>query len=171
MATKKAAKHPLDQLAEGDPGRVIAMMLWKARLREPDMYVQITEQDIKGFDDCVKYLKVTPEVKIHRPAGLPAQDAIPASANRRATPGRAATPPKPFVIVTLVEKGTENVIRPVENNESDYDASLEAGALRKAKDQAGALAARIVEQGRTGDVSLSDMQDAANALLVLARAG
>lgn len=173
MATqpKKAAKlDPLDTLAQGDPKRVIALMLWKARLREPDMYVKIDERDLKGFEDCVAYLKVKPDVMVKHPPGLPAQAAIPAMGNRRAVPARAATPPKPFVIVTLVEEGTENVIRPMENNEEDYDASQDAAQVRKARDQAPGMADRLMQQGRTGDFSLSDITDAANALLTLARA-
>ena len=169
MATKKATKDPLDELANGDPGKVIALMLWKNRLREPDLYVQITEADIKGFEDCVKYLKVTASVKIEHPQGLPAQDAVPATANRRAIPGRPAAPPKPFVIVTLVDQHGDG-IRPVENNQDDYDAAQAATQVRKARDQAQELAGRLLAQARSGEYSLSDMQDAADALLTLARA-
>jgi hypothetical protein len=67
MATRKQALDPLDELAQGDPLRVIALMLWKNRHREPDMYVQITERDIEGFEACVNYLKVKPTVLIKRP--------------------------------------------------------------------------------------------------------
>lgn len=168
MATKKL--HPLDALAQGDPKNVIALMLWKARQRNPDLFEQITEKDIEGFEACVTYLKVKPEVVIKRPAGLPAQEAIPASAGRRPVPARAATPPKPYVIVQLVEAGTENAIRPVENNQEDFDAAAEAAKVRQARDAAPQLAQRLVHQASSGEYSLSDMQDAANALLLLARA-
>lgn len=173
MATKpKTPKlDPLDALAQGDLKRVIALILWKARLREPDMYVQIDEKDIAGFDDCMRYLKVKPDVMVKRPQGLPAQAAIPAQGNRRAVTLRPATPPKPFVIVSLVEEGTENVIRPVENNEVDFDSAKDAAAIRKAREQAPDLASRLIKQASSGETSLSDMQDAANALLILARAG
>lgn len=170
MATKQRKLDALDALAQGDPKMVMALMLWKARLREPDMYVQITEADIKAFEDCVRYLKVKPSVMIKRPQGLPAQEAVAAQGNRRAVPARPATPPKPFVIVSLVEAGTENVIRPVENNESDYDSAQDAATIRKARDQAPDLANRLIKQASSGEFSLSDMQDAANALLVLSRA-
>jgi hypothetical protein len=175
-ATKAAPKQqvpkkldPLDALAQGDPKQIIALMLWKARHREPDMYVQFEEKDIAAFEDCARYLKVTPEVRIRRPSGLPAQAAVPATHNRRAVPGREATGPKPYVIVTLVDRGTENVIRPVENNQEDYDTAQDAIVVRKARDQAPELAQRLVNQARTGEFSMSDMQDAADALLVLAR--
>lgn len=170
MATKKPQKlDALDALAQGDAQRVMALMLWVARKRNPDLYVQITEHDIKGFDDCIAYLKVKPQVRVTRPQGLPAQPGIPAAANRRAVPAREATPPKPYVMVVLTdEKG--DAIRPVENNEGDFDEAKAAAEVRKARDQAADLAQRLVQQGRSGEFSLSDMQDAANALLVLSRA-
>lgn len=167
MAKKTA--NPLDDLAQGDPQRVMALMLWKARMREPDMYVQITEADIKGFDDCCRYLKARPQVRVFRPAEIPAQAAIPATGNRRAVAAREAIPARPYVMVVLTdEKG--DVIKPVENNEADYEASQGAAQIRKARDQAPDLANRIVNGARTGEYSLSDIQDAANALLILARA-
>ncbi len=169
MATKKQPHDPLDALTQGDPLQVIAVMLWKNRMREPDMYVKIDEHDLKGFQDCVGYLKVKPTVKIARPQGVPAQAAIPATANRRAVPAREAIPPRPYVLVTLVdEKG--DAIRPVENNEEDFDAAKASAEVRRARDQAPDIAQRIVNQARSGEYSLSDIQDAANALLILSRA-
>lgn len=170
MATKKTQLHPLDALAQGDPKMVIALMLWKERHRQPDMYVQLDEKDLQGFTDCVAYMKMTPDVMIKRPAGLPAQPSLPATHHRRAVPAREAIPPKPYVIVSLVERGTENVIRPVENNEADFDVAQNATAIRKARDQAPDIANRILAQARSGEYSLSDIQDAADALLTLARA-
>jgi hypothetical protein len=170
MAQKKAQLHPLDALAQGDPKKVIALMLWKARHREPDMYVQLDENDLQGFEDCVTYLKVKPDVLIKRPQGVPAQPGIPATHHRRAVPAREAIPPKPYVIVSLVEHGTENVIRPVENNQADFDIAKDAAAVRKARDQAHELASRILAQAKSGEYSLSDIQDAVDALLTLARA-
>lgn len=167
MATKKP--HPLDAVA-ADPKKVIALMLWKARHQEPDMYVQITERDLEAFNASNTHQKMVPDVMIKRPAGLPAQAAVPASAGRRAVPGREAGEPKPYVIVTLVEKGTENVIRSVEDNQADLDTSRDAAAVRKARDQADSLAGRILGQMRTGEFSNSDLQDAADALVLLARA-
>jgi len=131
--------------------------------------VQISLKDIQGFEESCSYQKLQPDVMIRRPAGLPAQPPTPAIGNRRAVPGREATPPKPFVIVTLVEAGTENVIRPVENNEEDFDTSKAQAQIRKARDQAPAMADRLLQQGRTGEFSLSDITDAAEALLILAR--
>jgi hypothetical protein len=75
------------------------------------------------------------------------------------------------VIVSLVEAGTENVIRPVENNQ---DGLRRGRAMRppcaSARENAPGLAQRLVQQANSGEYSLSDMQDAANALLLLSRA-
>lgn len=168
-APKAAA--PMDPLdaAAADPLRALALILWQDRMRNPDLYRQITENDIQGLDDCTRYLKVKPRVVIERPQGLPAQEAIPAQGNRRAVPARAATPPKPFVIVKLVdEKG--DAIRPVENNQEDYDAAQAAGQVAKARSDASMLANQLINQARTGEYSLAIMQEAANALLILSRA-
>lgn len=174
MATRKKpeqpkARHPLDDLEAGALDRVMMLMLWKRRHQEPDLYVKIDERDIAGFEDSVRYQKMKPAISVRRPRGLPAQDAIPAMGKRRAVPARAAIPDKPFVIVSLVEAGTQNTIRPVENNEQDFDTARESAELRKARDQAPDLAARLVRQANSGEYSLSDMQDAANALMILAR--
>lgn len=169
MATKKQTLDPLDALAKGDPQRVMALMLWKARMRQPDMYVQITEHDIKGFDDSCRYLKVKPQVRVFRPGEIAAQPAVAASGKRRAVPAREAIPPRPYVMVVLTdEKG--DAIKAVENNEEDFDAARDAAAVRKARDQAPQLAQLILQQAKNGEYSLSDIQDAANALLTLARA-
>lgn len=168
MAAKK--KDPLDALAEGSPLEVIALMLWKNRHREPDMYVQITETDIKGFRDSVEYQKLKPSVSILRDQGQPASPAIPAVGKRRAIPARPATPPKPFVMVTLVEEGTGNVIRPIENNDQDYDHAQEVAQIRRAREQAPQLADLLMRMARSGDYSESDLADAANTLRILSRA-
>jgi hypothetical protein len=174
----KAQQDALDAFvaaANKDPMRAIQVMLWNARLQEPDMYVKVTEADLKGLADCVAYLKVKPAVRIHREAGLPAQPAIPAAGNRRAVPARPATDAKPFAVIALVEMGKDgqpsgNTIKPVENNEEDYDRSLEIAAVRRARDMAPDLATRLLNASRTGDFSSSDLQEAGDALVRLARA-
>ena len=167
---QKTETHPLDALVAGDIKQVIGLMLWKNRHRNPDCYAQIDEKDVRAYRECMEYLKVEPDVMIKRPQGLPAQAAIPAAANRRAVLARDATPAKPYVIVALVERATENAIRPVENNQEDYDIAQDAAHVRKARDQGPMLAERLLQQARSGEYSLSDIQDAANALMLLARA-
>lgn len=168
MAQVKAV-DALDQLAEGDPRRVIALMLWKDRHRNPDMAVQITEKDITGFDECCAYLEVKPEVSIVRPKGRPAQAPIAAQGQRRAVPGRAAEPPRPFVAVNVVQKGTQNAIKPIENNEEDARLRDRADALRRYRDNAQALSSQLLKDAASGQFSSSTIQEAAQALLSLAK--
>lgn len=175
MATKQPKLDPLDALAQGDPRMVIALILWKNRHRSPDMFVQIDQRDIDGFNACVDFLKVKPAVMIRRPEEIPGQPAIPAAGGRRAVPARGAIPARPYVMVALVEQGkdgkpSENAIRPVENNEADFDQQQDTAAILRAKDNAQDLANRLLKAAASGDYSLSDMQDAANALVLLARA-
>jgi hypothetical protein len=158
---KKAPTHPLDALAAGDPKKVIALMLWKARHQQPSLYAQINEDDLETFGACVRYLKTEPEISITRPQGVPAQAAIPAQGNRRAVPARAAIP---------VDKKTGDAVRPVENNQDDFDRAAETQQVLKARQDAPLLAQRILHQAATGEYSLSDLQDAAQALNTLARA-
>lgn len=172
-----APKDPLDafiEAANADPRRAIAVMLWRARMSNPDMYVRVEEKDLKGLQDCVDYLKVKPAILIHREPGQPAQPAIPATKDRRAVPARMATPAKPYAVIALVEQDKQgnpsmNMIKPVENNQEDYDRSLETAALRRARDIAPDLAVRLLNASRTGDFSSSDLQEAADALTRLAR--
>lgn len=169
MPKKQPAVDLLDELVSSDKTLSMALMLWKNRRVEPDMYVKIEEKDIRAFNDCCDFLKVKPTVKLYRPEGMPAQDAISASGGRRAVPAREAIPAKPYVIIALVDKQNGHAIKAVENNEEDYDISQASGEIRKARDQAPMLANRLLDQARTGEFSLSDMQDACDALLILAR--
>lgn len=168
MATK-AKVDTLDALVGGDAKGVIAMMLWNNRMREPDMFAKIDEEQVKAFQESCRFQKLVPDIRIFRPGGLAAQPAIPAAGNKRAVPAREAIPPKPYVVVTLVEKGTSNVIRPIENNEADYDVAQDTSRFRKAKSDAPGMARRLLEMAKTGEYSLSDIQDTADALLLLSR--
>src|SRR6266850_6521754 len=133
----------LDALAFGPAKDIIALMLWKNRHTQPELYVQLTEHDMSGFKACVDYLHVVPEVRIVRPQGLPGHDGVPATKTRSAIPSQGPTPPKPYVIVALVERGTENAIRPVENNEADWQAAEEAKNFNRARDRALQLAGEL----------------------------
>lgn len=161
-------KDDLDHLAEGDPKDVISLMLWKVRHQFPDLAMQITPKDLEGFNACVTYLKVKPELNIVRPQGRPAQEGIPAVGQRRAVPAYDAEPPRPFVVVRLVEKGTENMIRPVENNEEDNAKRIAAEKLVNYRSQAPALAQALENAARSGDFAAHDLREAAAALRVLA---
>ena len=170
MAKKPAAKpqDPLDALAAADPREVIALMLWKDRIRNPDLFVQIDENDIKGFRDSVDYLKVKHEVRIYRPV-QPGQDAIPAQGTRKAIPGRREIA-KPYVMVVLTDHKGDAIV-PVENNEDDYQRRAEQSKLTRFRENAPSLAAQLLQQARSGEYSLAVMQECADALVALSRAG
>lgn len=171
MARKPIVKKDaLDHLAEGDPKDIIAAMLWKARHHYPSLSMELTEKDLKGLNDCVTYLKVKPEVLIVRPQGRPAQAPQPAVGQRRAVPGFDAEPPRPFVVVALVEKGTANAIRAVENNVEDNERRIMAEAVAEYRARAGQIAANLENIVRTKDFSESDLREAAAALRTLAQA-
>lgn len=170
MAKAKAAKKDaLDLLAEGDPKKIIALMFWRERFRNPDMSLQITEQDLKGFEDCVTYLGVEPDVSIYRPQGRPAQEAIPASPGKRGIAARPAEPPRPFVFVGVTDK-QGNQIKPIENNEEDADRRDQANELRRYRDKAVQLSSLLLGMCQSGTFSTSEIQEAARALTILSRA-
>lgn len=170
MAKAKAAKKDaLDLLAEGDPKKIIALMLWRERFTNPDMSLQISEQDLKGFDDCVTYLGVEPEVSIYRPQGRPAQEAIPASPGKRGIAARPAEPPRPFVFVGVTDK-QGNQLKPIENNEEDADRRDQANEIRRYRDKAGQLSSLLLGMCQSGTFSTSEIQEAARALTILSRA-
>lgn len=170
MATKTVKKlDVLDQLALGDASEIIALMLWKDRHRNPDMTLQITEADIAGFRKCTEYLEVVPKLRIERPQGLPAQEGIPAVGNRRAVPARAAEPPRPFVVVQVVDKDG-NGIKPIESEEDGAKLRDEADKLRQIRDTAPGLASQLIADARAGSFSSSMVIEAAESLKTLARA-
>ena len=176
MATKKKAapKDLLDQFAEqaaADPKRAMQLLLWKQRFENPDMAVIVKEADIVGFDQACAYLEVTPDVAVVRPQGLPARPAIPAEGKRRAVPAFAGEAPRPFVVVSLVKKGTKDQIKPIENNEQDAQRRDEANALRKVKDSAAGLAAALLGDLAQNQFSTATIREAAQALQTLSRLG
>ena len=157
------------KLAERDPKQAIMLLFWKARHQNPEFTVNITPEDVKGFTDCVNYLQVEPEVRIYRPQGLPAQASVPAHGNRRAVPGREAKPPKPFVVVQMVD-AEGNAIVPIENNEEDLAAGAKAKNLARIRENAPSLHARLMADVRTGNLSTDIITEAANNLLALSKA-
>lgn len=168
MATKKA--DPLDDL-ENNPGdgRAIALMLWKDRFNNPEMAIQVTADDIKGLDDCTAYLKVTPEVRVFRPKGRPAQEAQPQTAKRSAVPAVPAGPRPDYVLIQLVDKDG-NAIKPVENTIEKREMQIEADNIRNAKTQATAVANELLSGLAAGNYSDATIRDAAKLLMLLAKA-
>lgn len=162
--------EPLDEL-ESNPtdGRAIALMLWKGRYTNPEMAIQITPDDIKSFDACIEYLEVTPEVRIHRPRGRPAQAAQPATAKRSAVPAQPAEPDKPYVLVQLVDKDG-NSIKPIESTVEGAKIRDHHDAIRRAKDNAGQIADQLLGNLAQGTTSEDTIREAAKLLKTLAKA-
>lgn len=157
-------------LADGPVLDVLALVLWKDRHRNPDMTVLIREEDIKGFSDCTTYLKLKPAVRIVRPKGAPAMPAVAATRTRSAVPARPAEPPRPWVVVGVVEAGTENIIKPIENSEAGALLRDQADAVRRARERAPMLAQQLLADATAGVFSTAMIHEAAQALTALARA-
>lgn len=161
----------LDRFAFAEDHFVSALMMvfWKARHANPEFTITVDSADLKGFQDCIQYLEVTPTIRVYRPQGLPAQEAVPATGKRRAVPGRPAKPPADYVVVQMVDKDG-NSIKAVENNDADYERAGEAAKLRTIRDSAPGLAAQLEADVRSNTLSTSTILEAAAALKVLARA-
>lgn len=170
--TKESPKDTLDQFAEAanaDPKKAIQLLLWKARHENPDMVAMITEQDVAGFEASCAYLEVAPDVQIVRPKGMPPRDAVPAEGKRRAVPAFSGEAPRPFVVVSLVKKGTKDQIKPIESTEDGAQRRDESAALRKMRDGAPALAGALLADLAANQFSSATIREAAAALQVLAR--
>lgn len=172
----KTKKDTLDLLADGDPKKIIALLLWKMRHQMPELSTQITEKDVSEFERSCDYLGVTPDVAIVRPQGRPAQEAIPAAAAkpgspaRRGVPARPAEPARPYVFVGVVAKGTMDSVKPIESDEDAARRRDEADYLRRTKDKAPGLAGQILADAQRGVFSNATLAEAAQALQTLARA-
>lgn len=162
---------PLDAFAnDAEFEEVMAMMFWKGRFDNAQAYLEVTTGDLTAFHACMEYLGVTPTIKIFRPAGAPATAAIPAEGNRRAVPGRAARPPKDYVVIQMVDQDG-NAIVPIENNEADHQRGATARRLKQIRDNAPQLAAQLTADVQANAISNQTILDAAEALRVLAASG
>lgn len=170
MAKAKAApKDALDLLAESDPKKIIQLLFWRDRFRNPDMSAHVTLEDLEEFEECVKYLGVTPQISIFRPQGRPAQEAVQAVPGKRGIAARPAEPPRQYVFVGVVDKDG-NSIKPIESNEENAERRDAANTLRRFREKAPQLAALLRGACQSGTFSTSEIQEAAQALDVLSRA-
>lgn len=150
MAThpKKAVpKTALEKFAQAKSEEHIALILWKFRHQIPDLAVTINEADLKGYQDCLDYLKVKPEVKVvSRPN---------------------------YVGIVLVQKDTGdetnpgNAIRVVENNEEDAARGEAAEQTRRMRERAPDLAYRLEVDAQAGTFSADMVIEAARTLRAL----
>jgi len=161
---KPRRSDELDQFAQGNHERALQLVLWKHRHLSEEMTVIVTREDIQAFDQCMKYQSAHPQILLYRPEGQPATPAIPAVGNRRAVPARPAEPPRPYVIVSLVERGTRNTIKPIENNEVDYEKGEIGRQLQVTRRNIPDYAAALRRTAATGDFSSGTLEDIARAL-------
>lgn len=167
---KAKAKAPqglgdrLDVFAASGPEKALQLVLWKGRHQNPEMTILITAEDVAAFDQCVAYLRVKPAIMIYRPEGREAQDAIPASGNRRAVPARPAEPPRSYVIVGLVAAGTRDGIKPVENNEQDFQKGEIARQVQVTKRNIPDYVMALRRAAASGEFSTATLEEAARAL-------
>lgn len=160
----------LDALVAAGPDRVAQLLLWKQRIQNPELAVTITPEDITGFAQCTQYLDIKPALLIWRRPGVEAKPGIPATANRRAVPPTPGMPPAPFVTVRLVVQGTHDGFKPIENNESDYDASQAANKVRQLRQDIPQLAGAVRAMIASGDYSTSVLNDFVDGAVALAKA-
>lgn len=150
------AESRLDKLTTTGPRGLIALLLWKDRMRNPAMAVTITERDLEGLEKCVTFQKVEPAVEIWRkPNG---------------------------VIVAMVVKGTTlkdkegnitsigDAITPLEDNQADKDRADAVRQLNDIRANANSLAARLLSEDAAGIATRSTIEECAQALRVLAQA-
>lgn len=170
-ANKKALLPPDDPIdafvkAAQDGPEAIMLLLWKMRFDNPSFSVEIHPKDLKGFYECVEYLKVQPKIQVLRPGGVPAVEGTPAVGNRRATPPRAAIPPKNYAVIQMVDEKGDTFV-PIENNQVDFDEQARANKVRQAKDQAGSVVTALRNDIGSGQFSTGNINDAIAILTVL----
>lgn len=149
-----------------NPQEALMLVFWKQRHTNPEFSIEIHPEDLKGFSDCLAYLEVTPVIKVYRPGGLPATQAIEAHGNRRAVPARAAIPPKNYVVIQMVDKDGNGWV-PVENNIKDHEAAERTKRMVNAKEKAKQLANALISDLQQSITSTGTIQEAAAILQLL----
>jgi len=162
-------KDPLDLFAEAPLDRVLQLVFWKLRHKNPDMAVLIEQKDLEAFKQSMDYQEVKPALLVYRPQGDPGHPGSPAVGKRRAVPARDPSPARPFVVVALVQEGTKNTVKPVENNEQDYQRGDLARRQAVARGRAGSLATTLRNGAANLDLVTSGvLEEAAETLSTLA---
>ncbi len=167
QAPEEPALDALDKLEQADAHTVIALMLWKDRHRNPDLSIQITEEDINGLQACAQYLDVKPEVLIERPRGRPATPALPPSRiHPQGYPAQPAEAPRNFVFVGVgyFEKELFNSIKPIESTEEGAKVRDAANRLRTLRERGPQLARELMANAASGTFSSAQVEEAAQML-------
>ena len=154
---------------EEDPTKAMMLMFWKARHQNDAFTLNVTPDDIKGFEDCIKYLEVQPQIRVFRPQGMPAHPGAPATESRSAIPPRPAGKPKDYVVIQMVDQNGDAFV-PIENNEEDLKRGQDAKRIARIKETAPQLAAQLIADLQANQTSSSTVMEAAEALKLLARA-
>ena len=184
---KKAAavpQHPMDALV-ADPMKMMALVMWKNRIQNPDMGVAITPKDLEGFAQAVDYLKVQAQVRMFRRgenAYVQMVDAASKVVVRRKVgakdkEGHDIIADRDFDLEVVngqyaLEPGDVivsigNGIRPIENNEADYDAAARAERVRQAKVTAPSLAMQVKNGAIAGTISKEMVCEVCDVLMTL----
>ena len=164
---KTKAPDPLDRFAASPLDRVLQLVFWKLRHKNPDMAVLITQADLEAFDQSMAYQDITPTVMVERPQGRPAHEG--ARGRKITVAPFAGEPPRPFVIVAVVEKGKKNAVRAIENNQEDFDQGALLRQIAQAKGKARVLAAAVRQSAASGDFTSGTLEEAASCLELFAK--
>lgn len=179
---KQEQTDELDTFTQAGPERALMLVLWKLRHHYPEMAVPITAEDIRQFEESVKYTKQTPKVVVFRRPAQSARAAVPASGKRRAVAATMSQPAGNLAVVMVVEANTEvkdendvvlspgDAIRPVESNEKEHSKATKLRQIKAIKEKAPQLASDLMRDASAGMYSDSKIQEAAQALVVLAGA-
>ena len=166
----EASNNALNELVKGGADPALQLVIWKARMKNPELAMVIKPEDIKGYYDCTEYLKVKPALRIFRPGGLPAIPPSAALGNRSATAGRPEIPFADYVVVQLVNDGTTDAFKPIENNQQDFDLQEKMNRIRAIRESIPELASIVKAGVARGQFSESEIADLCDAAITLARA-
>lgn len=162
--SRKPQPDLLDSFAQAPLDRVLQLVLWTQRHTREEMTVLVTEEDVRAYDACMEYQQLKPELLVYRPEGRPATAAIPAAGSRRAVPARPAEPPRPYVIVGVVEQGKRNAIKPIESDEQHYRIGELNRQVQVVKRNIPDYVAALRRAAASGDFSAGTMESIAQAL-------
>lgn len=129
---------------EQDQTRQIMQILWAGRMINPEMSVEVREKDVQALDDCMNYLKQEGTIGVTK--------------NQHGN-----------MVIALVDKDG-NSIRPIENNEEDFDRAALAQQVARAKEAMPGVAERVRNSASVGDFSASEIMELVDMALVLAKA-
>ena len=185
MATPKAKNapklDPLNQLAQ-DPRALLLQMLWQRRLEHPEMSIVITPKDREGLEQCAAFLKVGLEVRSFvrgQNVLVQAVDAKSKIVVRRRVAvrnkeGHDVIADKDFDLApgedpqpgdVLVSIG--DAIRPIENNEADFDTAAKLERIRMARASAPSLVLQVKSAAAVGTFSKEMVEEVCNSLMLL----